>query len=176
MQSISEYMVLLVILSGSMFACPGRDDPGGYTNKEKGFKIEFPAGWEVKEGEMGLDVIALSPLEGPSDQFRENVSVASSPMNAPLDADAILDSNIPAMIKLITEFKPGERNYFEIGGVKAARLDYTQRQGLARLYVVLYAVPGKARAYLLYCTSEVPAAPRFRERFEKIVSSFKAEK
>ncbi len=154
---------------------PAKTEPGKYVNQAKGFRIDFPADWEIREGEMGLDVIGLSPLEGPSDQFRENVSVASSPMKAPMDGDAILDANIPAMIKLVTEFKPGTRDHFEIGGVKAARLEYTQRQGMNKLSVTLYALPGRSRAYLLYCTAESSAAPRFGQRFEKIVSSFKAD-
>jgi hypothetical protein len=180
--SIGALIVAIIVVAGGIifikfysFREQGRE-PGKYVNKAQGFSIDFPPDWEVREGEMGLDVIALSPPEGPSDQFRENVSVASSPMSTPLSADAILDANIPNMIKVITDFKPAERSYVELGGIKAARLNYTQRQGLSRLAITLYAVPGKSRAYLLYCTAETSAAARFQERFDKIVKNFKAEK
>ena len=84
-----------------------------------------------------------------------------------------MDGNIPSMMRMITDFKPGVRSHQDLGGNKAARLDYTQRQGQFRLAVTRYAVKGRGRAYLIYCTAETASSPRFQERFDKIVESFK---
>jgi len=142
-------------------------------NRDQGFSVRFPGDWELREGELGLAVIGLSPLEGPSDEFRENLSVASSEMTKPLDADGIMDANIPSMMKMVTDFNPSERGYADVGGKRAAKLEYTQRQGQFRLSVTLYALAGGDRAYLIHCTSETSAMSRFNDKFDKIVSSFK---
>jgi hypothetical protein len=77
------------------------------------------------------------------------------------------------MMKMITDFKPSDRGYADIGGKRAAKLTYTQRQGQFRLSVTLYALAGGDRAYLIHCTSETSVVSRFRGKFDKIVSSFK---
>ena len=168
---LSLSIALLFVLSscGPSARVPADD----YQNAAKGFAIVFPAGWEVKEGELGLDVIGLSPSEGPSDQFRGNVAVASADMPAPVAADAILDGNIPSMINVITDFKPDGRGRAKLGAADAAWLHYSQRQGIFRLAVTLYALPGKKHAYLIYCTSEASGWDRFRPKCEQTVNSFR---
>ena len=66
-----------------------KQEPGKYVNRDQGFAVQFPREWELKESEMGFAVIGLSPLEGPSDDFRDNLGIASSEMTKPLDADGI---------------------------------------------------------------------------------------
>ena len=129
--------------------------------------------WELRENLLGLDVAGLMPADGPEDLFRENVTVASSPMPSPLSAEAILDGNIPAMIKAIPNFQPGERGRADLSGTPAAWLRYTQTQDEFKLTVVLYAVAGKKHAYLIHCTSETAAWESFRQRCEEVVNSFK---
>lgn len=147
--------------------------PGQYRNPAKGFSIVFPRDWQVKENEMGLDVIALAPGDGPSDKFQENVTVSSAAMAKPLDAEEILKGNLDAMMKVITEFKPEDRGTVEINGVTAAWLSYRQLQGQFRLKVKLYALPGKGRAYLIHCVAEEASAPSYEERFATIARSFR---
>ena len=168
---LAPAFALLIVLA----ACgPAVRGPAGeYRNPAKGFALVFPAGWEVKEGELGLDVIGLSPNEGPSDHFRDNVTVASADMPAPVESDAILDGNIPSMMNVITDFKPGGRGRMKMGARDAAWLDYTQRQGIFRLTVKLFALPGKKHAYLIYCTSETAAWDRFQPKCEQVVNSFR---
>jgi hypothetical protein len=148
--------------------------PGEYRNPAKGFSIVFPPDWQVKENEMGLDVIALAPGDGPSDQFHENVTVSSAAMPSPLEAQQILAGNLEAMRKVITEFKPEDRGTVEINGVKAAWLSYRQLQGQFRLKVKLYALPGRDRAYLIHCVAEELSAPSYEDRFATIARSFRS--
>jgi hypothetical protein len=151
----------------------GGHGQGEYINRAKGFKISFPEGWEVRESQMGLDVIALSPLSSSLDKFRDNVSVASTNMSAALTADQILDSNLLSMMRVITDFKPEERGAAQLNGRKAAWITYTMLQGQFRLKVKRYAVPGETRAYLIDCTAETTAAKDFQDQFEQIIQSFR---
>jgi len=160
------------LVASSLSSCQPRE-PGKYVNRKNEFAITFPKNWEIKEEELGLSVIALSPLEFSGDDFRENVSVAASEMTRPLTADDVLDANIPSMINMVTEFKPDTRGHQKIGDKDAAWLTYSQRQGRKTLATTLYAVPGRTHAYLIYCTAETEAAPRFKDAFEKTIASFK---
>ncbi len=156
-------------------ACTERE-PGFYERADKGFSIKFPPEWGVKEDAYGLDVVGLSPLRSAEDKFRENVSVASAKMEKPLDAQGVLEANLPSMLEMITDFKIIERGEAELGGKEAAWIEYTQRQGRRRLLVRLYAVPGKETAYLIYCTAERDTMKFFEPEFRKIAESFKAKK
>ncbi len=146
--------------------------PGEYRNREKSFSVVFPPAWELGEDQFGLDVAALSPLEGPGDKYRDNVSIASSVMPTPLDADAILDHNLPSMMNVITDFKVLDRGQRTINGIDACWVDYKQTQGIFKLKVRLYALPGAGHAYLIYCIAEADAAERFEQQFQEIVGSF----
>lgn len=164
-------VLAFTLFSCLFFSCQTKE-PGKYVNRDQKFRLTFPRDWEIKENEMGLSVIALSTREHMGDDFSENVSVASSKMAKTLDADGILDANLPSMMKMITDFDPDVRGYKNIGGIKAATLTYSQRQGRLKLTTTLLAVPGKKRAYLIYCTAETKKAPMYKDIFEKIVESF----
>jgi hypothetical protein len=164
--------VLLLILAAS--GCREKAKvPGEYVSRAKGFAVVFPPNWAVQEDKMGLDVIALAPLDGPADTFQENVTVSSAPMPTPLAAEQILEGNLGPMMKVISEFKPEDRGTVEINGVKAAWLSYSQLQGQFRLKVRLYAVPGRDRAYLIHCVAEELSAPSYADRFATIARGFR---
>jgi hypothetical protein len=153
-------------------ACKSKT-PGEYVSAAKGFGITYPADWEVRADQLGLDVIGLSPLTGPADQFRENVTVASTEVPAPLTGEQILEGNLPDMIKMITDFKPLDKGSEQINGIAAAWMTYTMLQGKMRLTVKLYAVPGPGRAHLIHCYAETASASTFQLTFDQIVRSFK---
>jgi len=158
--------------------CPGggSGEKGFYRDRKAGFSLSFPEDWSIIEGEMGYHVTGLSPLQGPSDDFRENVSVASSDMERPLDGGAIIDSVIPGMIKMITDFEVEERGTLAVGGREAAWIRYNHRQGQFRLVSTVYGIAGEKRAFLVYCTGRRDQADRFEEVFRQVVESFRVLK
>ncbi len=171
---VLKNVVGLAVAVVALMALPACDAgaPGEYRNREKAFSVVFPETWELGEDQFGLDVVALSPLGDLADKFRDNVSIASSVMPTPLDSDAILDHNLPSMMNVITDFKVLDRGQQTIKGVDASWLTYTQTQGIFKLKVKLYALPGSERAYLIYCTAEATAFEQFEAPFQKIVGSF----
>lgn len=173
-KTFASLFLLICLLAVGGWSCHGKKS-SHYVNREQGFAITFPEGWEVREKEMGFAAIAFSPLTAANDDFRENVAVAVSAMPKTLDADGILDANLPAMMKMITDFKPETRGYLQIGEVKAAFLRYTMRQGKFRLTATIFALPGKTHAYLIYCTGETDYVEQFKDDFAKAVTSFKVK-
>ncbi len=61
-------LVIIASLSASAIAKEG-------TYEGTGYSINYPAGWEVKQGTGGIDSYALSPLEGANDKFQENINI-----------------------------------------------------------------------------------------------------
>jgi len=158
----------------ALFSC--QEEPGRYSRPEKGFSVTFPRGWEIKEDVYGLDVIALSPLSGPQDGFRENVSVSSSRMEKPLEPDQILEANLPSMTNLITDFKITDRGSQAFEGLQTTWIRYNQRQGKFRLAVRLWAVAGRSRAYLVHCTAERGQIELFEDQCLRIMQTLEVEK
>ena len=144
-----------------------------YTNHDKDFSIVFPDDWDVQEGQMELDVIALSQMEGPDDPFRENISVSSAKQTIFLTGKEILDGYTPRLKVMVTEFKILEEGEIEIGPVKCPWIKYHQRQGVFDMVVTLYAIPGKDFGYLIFCTAEKKSAEKFDETFKNIAKSFR---
>lgn len=172
MREVAIVCLVIAVVTSGCSSSPQRVG-ANYRNPDRGFAVSFPMSWELRENQLGLDVAGLAPADGPGDLFRENVTVASSPMPSPLSAEAILDGNIPAMIKAIPDFQPGERGQADLSGTPAAWLQYTQTQDELKLTVILYAAAGKKHAYLLHCTSETGAWEQFRPRCQEVVNSFK---
>jgi hypothetical protein len=48
-----------------------------YKNSSAGYKVQYPANWELKESNFSVQFI--SPLESSSDRYREAVSIWSTP-------------------------------------------------------------------------------------------------
>jgi len=73
-------LLIIGALSGCGSSPTGPTSPVTYSFKEQGFSIRFPKNWEIKEGyrlgpDISLVVTATSPLDSPTDEFRERVSV-----------------------------------------------------------------------------------------------------
>jgi hypothetical protein len=62
-----------------------------YKSPSKGFKVEYPANWELKESDVWVQFI--SPLESSSDRYREGVNISSW---------AGFPQSLPACVELIT--------------------------------------------------------------------------
>jgi PsbP-like protein len=51
-----------------------------YKNPSKGFKVQYPANWELKESDVWVQFI--SPLESSSDRYREGVNISVLPTDS----------------------------------------------------------------------------------------------
>lgn len=149
---------------------PGKTET--YTNKEKGYTIELPADWTKQEGFMGLDVISLSPAESDQDKFRENASVLSGKLDAPITLDEFYTENLKNLQKSLIDFKLESSGDITIDGQKAKWLVYTHKQGNFVSKVVQYFIMVKDRAYLITAGAEPSAYDKFKPTFDAIVKSF----
>lgn len=144
-----------------------------YVNKEKGYSIEFPSGWTKQERFMGLDVIALSPAETPKDSFRENASVLSGKLDAPITLDLFYSENLKNLQKALNNFKQDGSGDSTVDGQPAKWVLYTHKQGNFESKVIQYFIMKGDYAYLITCGGEPAAYDKYKSTFDSIVKSFK---
>ncbi len=165
--------LIAVFCFGSRCQKGADSPPGYYEDKEKGFSIQFGENWEIRVNTLGLDAIGLAQIDAIDDKYRENVSIASSPLPKPMTCDEVMEANMPNLKTMVTDFKELEKGHVQIGGQKAAYLVYDHRIGIFDLETVIYALPGPRYAYLINATYERTQAFKYRKPLEEISQSFR---
>jgi hypothetical protein len=151
------------------------EEPGRYYNKDKGFSIKFPNGWEKREGYMGLTVIALSPQESPSDQFRENVNIVDEELPETMSLETYFQINLDNMPKLLTNFQAYESGRLTLGNADSRWLIYGYRMGTTSIKGLVYVLVKGNRGYAITGTATSGSFANYRSIFEETSQSFSFE-
>lgn len=144
-----------------------------YSNKEKGFAITFPSNWEQKEGALGLDVIALSPVENANDPFRENVSVLSGELDPAINLETFFSENVKNLGLDLKEFKSIDSGEKTINGRKMKWIHYQHAIGNTKLEVLQYFLVANNHWYIITSSAEESSFPKYQKDFETVIQSFK---
>ena len=144
-----------------------------YYSKDKGFSIKFPNKWEKKEGFERAVVIALSPREGPSDEFRENVGVD---MVYILDLEKSMQIYSTAnMNKAIPNYQEHGRGQIVIDGQDAKWLIYSCEIKTRETVQLIYMLAKNRYMCVITCVAAPSQFLRYKNQFEEIAQSFKFE-
>lgn len=148
--------------------------PERYSNRENGFAIAFPAGWDVSERRSeraGFVVLATSPLDNHKDTFKENIHVSVE--KAPADPD--LDRYVETMLDA-RGVPPGSRILESvpvwIAGHQGRRLTISMPFGACSAKVVDYVTIRDDRIYHVTCTGAVEGFDKHKDAFEAAARSF----
>jgi hypothetical protein len=167
--------LLTVLLASFDCGCAAQKEPGRYHSKESESSIKLPDSWETREGVMGTAVIALSPREGATDEFRENVNVVVEELPSGMALEGYIEASLSNMRKLATDYNQVEDGRTTIDGVDASRLVYTHRMGQLDLQCLLYIIVKGRRGYNVTCSALQDTFETHRGRFEEIVATFRFE-
>jgi len=148
------------------------NDDNRYESKEKGFSIEFPKGWEQKEGFMGTTVVGLRPEKGDKEEFRENVNVVVEDLSKPWTLKDYVKANLTNMQKLLTDFKVVDRGTTTLNGATAEWMTYYHRMGSYKLKVVVYMLVRSNRGYVITCSSVPDKFAHWESTFQGVANSF----
>ena len=143
-----------------------------YSNRVEGFRVDLPDTWESREGFMGTKVIALSPQEGSSDTFRENVNVVTEQLQFPMTEKEYTQASLSAMEKFLTDFQLEKRGVFEADKGKISYFIYSHRQGVFRLKVLAGLAVSGSRGYAVSFTAPVETFAKWKPTFERILLTF----
>lgn len=144
-----------------------------YVNKDKGYSIVFPKNWEMKEKFMGLDVFALSPLEGDKDAFRENVNIITEDLSNPMSLDEYYSMGLVNLKTLLADFKEIDSGTIDVNGIPMKWIVYDHRMGEVRARVLQFIAVKDRRAFVITFSAMPDDFAKYRPAFEQIGKTFK---
>lgn len=134
-------------------------------------RLQVPRGWEAKEVQGGWAL--LSPLEGPEDAFRENltllVEILPQPMNSLQYAQVVAWRNAQG----VEGFTPGPVQMGSLGGVEAVVFAGQGRHGGRPLEFWVWAFVVGREGYQLTLTGEPGKLAQIRPQVEAVLASIR---
>lgn len=162
-------IALAAALLAAGLSC-GKKDPGVFSGKDGSFAVKFPPGWELREHESGVAVIASDTAS--QSLFRPNAIVATETVPETQGLRAYLNVNMESIKSVLTGFTVMGETETMSGGAHAIRSEYTYTLGPAKIHVTaLYVIKGR-RAFVLNCSGMDDDYEVLKPVFEGIVSSF----
>ena len=155
MRKLSAGVVLIALLS---LAAPSWTDAQAAGSAMKtyrhiqGFSIRYPGNWEVRENldfqGFKIPLLLLEPLQGPSDNFQENLNVIIENTSRPYSTDEYLKASMETMKKSLNSFTGLNVGAIQSPGLKGKYLVYTHKvdqvPGLTKVIVFFYVKGTKA--------------------------------
>ncbi len=144
-----------------------------YVNQEAGVQISYPSDYTTKENFMGTVVAIISPQEGSSDDFRENLNVLEQDL---LDSSTTLEEytqlNMDQLQTVMNDFHLIRKGDTTLAGHPAYEVVYTASQGQidAKYHQVWTVVDD--RAYIITATGTVQQYDNYSAVFDDMIASF----
>lgn len=144
-----------------------------FVEKDRGFAMEIPADWEKHQGDYGAALIALSPLEGNKDSFRENVNVVVEDLSSTMATKDYYKASQELMKKAFNEFKVEKTGVTRLNGTEFHWTLFVHRIGTLRARVLQHiAVSGK-RAYVVTASAMPDKFNKYKPAFDATIASFR---
>lgn len=136
------------------------------------FKLSVPPTWEMLRDIGMMRAIARSPLQGPEDQFQENVNVIVNSIPRGVTLEEYGDYDRSQLLAMAQELEFSEEGAATIGGHAAIRRVYSQTINDRRLRFLQYSILKDTRVYTLTGTASVGDFEAYVDVFESIIQSF----
>lgn len=143
-----------------------------YTDAANGFTIGYPPGWEKKQGGDLAITVFLSPAEGPSDDFRENVNVLIQDIPADMTLDQYTDLSIRQGKSLVSGFTVLRTEATTLSGGRGTRLFYLGKPAGQSLEFEAVWIVRSGKAFVITFTGTRDSFSQFLAEAEGIMFSF----
>ncbi len=166
-RSLSIFLILLVVSFTISYA-----DAQRYVDKNFGFSITPPDGWEIKDGRpYKVAIIFIGPMEG-GFRVNFNINVVAVPGVTNIDDDLISE------IKKALETSIGIVDFISEGEIKVSKYE-----GYEITYIIEFAedlflmqkqiyVINNGKAYIFTFTSSEETSEKYLPLFEESLKSF----
>lgn len=135
------------------------------------YAIKYPDGWEQRHGAMGAHSLALAPLDGKGDNFRENVNVVLE--NVPTtDTDEIWKRTEVQLQRMLTGYARVDKRTAKLAGTDAVVADYKHQQGIFKLKVRVALIAADKGSYIVTCSAKEDAFDQYAPTFDKVIKTF----
>jgi len=152
-----------------------------YVNEEKGFSIDLPEGWKVRQDSDAEGIRAASPKEGPDDKFCETVSIKGMDRIGKSSSKGYREFT-ELVLHLFSGFEKLDSGKTKINKLTARWMLYTcdrERRRLtgkpkkvAKAKALVYFVVKGDNAFMINATAAEETFDQYRPTFEQIINSF----
>jgi len=144
-----------------------------YRDRTNEFSVSLPRSWQIVTDHAPAALIALAPLQGKNDRFRENLTVVPSD----LPNDEVKEMFWEYNKKIILSSMPGYKSQIKEGELFAGMqrgqyMAFTVTKGDVKLRIKTVAWFRGLRVYSVTCSAEYAQYPKYEKAFDKILSSF----
>jgi hypothetical protein len=175
-RGFSTQMLLMMVVAVMLSGCVTPEEPGRYYNRDLGFSIVFPDGWEIRTMENGWITLAVTEIEGPDDPWQEAVVVDVYETPGGFDLDSIFNDEVNKMVRRAEDFREEDRGEITIDGERARWILYTDRFAeVGDMMVLEYFLVRGRRAYILSVDAALGSFSDYEEVFISSVRSFRFE-
>jgi hypothetical protein len=147
-----------------------------YTDKDKGFTIMLPSDWEQKPDQMGAAIIALRPVSGPANQFRENINVVLEILDHKMTPKQYFDASQDVLKKVFNEYHLEKKGHTTIDKHDFYWSTFTHRLGNVRAKVVQYMTVDGTRAFVVTGSALPNTFPKYLSVFEAVTKTLAIQK
>lgn len=168
-------MVLLsvIVLLGIAVLPAGAEGMKRYDLRSDGFSISFPADWEIQKGFSGTAIMGISPLEGPNDDFRENLSVMVSNIPEGNNLETFTKLNLDAMKSVLSKYKEHKVENTTVSGLKAKKIIYDFEMEGQNIRTLLYIIIKGKKGYFVTSGSSLKRFKEHQPLLEKLSNTIK---
>lgn len=142
-----------------------------YEDADDGYSIQYPKDWTVQTDITGVSAAFLSPADGDSDTFKENVTLVVQDLAgaATSSLDQYASETQKALEKMITNFKlvsseKSDENH-------AFFLEYTGTQGQFDLHWQQAAIIEDDKAYIVTYTAEPGNVEKYQDTVGEMIDT-----
>jgi hypothetical protein len=137
-----------------------------------GFTVSYPSSWKQIEQEGSMVLGLLSPEEGASDSYLENLTIVKMTDNVPIDLEKMAKEPNPAAMG-VTGFKDLGQSVIKVGATQALRSDCLFLMRGLELRQLQYVFAKDRTEYVLTFTSTSKSYNKWESLFRKIAESFR---
>lgn len=137
------------------------------------YRLAYPEKWELnKTSDIGINLMALAPLEKEGDKFRENLTIVIQELEPNQTGESLGRNSISEIVELLDDSELVESKFVTNGDKSYYRGVYLGEQyGMHLRFEQRYFSKGNL-AYILVLTCETASYDRYEADFERMFESF----
>jgi hypothetical protein len=143
-----------------------------YRSTPLGFSVEYPDFWQ-KTAEVSEGIVAfVTPKEGYSDQYTDNVTIRS--FKPDMEYNAYVTGYVAELAKTVENYKLVSEKEMELGGEKAYQIVYESADGEGKnelRFMQIFALHNE-KMYVVTYIGEFSSYTYFLTAVEKMLSTF----
>jgi hypothetical protein len=139
------------------------------------FEIDVPPGWQALRDLGMMRVAVVSPQEGATDSFQENVNVVLDGLPPGMTWEAYEQRSLAQMQQGMADFATVESGEVEVGAHSATRSIYEHTLNGRRLRVLNYTIREGDRVYVITGSAPADTFERYASTFDDVARSFTTE-